>query len=112
MKLYNIYFPKFYNDGKEVPEKVMADILNEIIVKFGKASYQKNVKLPLIQGTWTSKDGKLYSEEVSLLCLVIENKLSHVKWFIEKAEEWREKLDQEEFFIVVQYADVIRAIKK
>ena len=111
MKLYNIYIPKFYNNGEKIPQEKIAKILDEIIEKFGVSSYQENAKLPLVQGVWISKEGKRYSDVVSLVCLILEDTVDHNKWFIEKSRLWRQELEQEEFFIVVQYAELIIATK-
>jgi len=111
MKQYNIYIPKFYNDGKEIPKEKIAKILNEIIEKFGLSSYQEDAKMPLIQGMWTSKEGKRYSDKVSIVCLILEDRMDYQKWFTAKAEIWRQELEQEEFLIVVNYAEVISATK-
>ncbi len=111
MKCYNIYFPKYYNDGKEIPKSKMSPILNTIIQKFGVSTFQENAKRPLVQGVWTSKKGKRYSDKVSVLSLILEDRVDHNKWFTSMAEIWRQDLDQEEFLIVVQYAEVIAATK-
>lgn len=111
MKSYSIYFPKFYNDGKEIPKTKMSPILNAIIEKFGVSTFQENAKRPLVQGIWTSKKGKRYSDKVSVLCLILEDRADYNKWFTSMAEVWRQELNQEEFLIVVQYAEVISATK-
>ena len=111
MKSYNIYFPKFYNDGKPIPKSKMSPILNKIIQKFGVSTFQENATRPLVEGIWTSKEGKIYSDKVSVLCLILEDRIEYNKWFTSMAEIWRQDLEQEEFLIVVQYAEVISATK-
>lgn len=111
MKSYSIYIPKFYNDGKEIPKSKISPILNAIIQKFGVSTFQENAKRPLIEGVWTSKKGKRYSDKVSVINLILEDRNEYNKWFTSMAEIWRQELKQEEFLIVVQYAEVISATK-
>ncbi len=111
MKSYSIYFPKFYNDGKPIPKSKMSPILDKIIAKFGASTFQEHATRPIVQGIWTSKKGKRYSDKVSVLCLIIEDRVEYGKWFTAMAEVWRDELDQEEFLIVVQYAEVIVATR-
>lgn len=111
MKSYNIYFPKFYNDGKPIPKTKMSPILNSIIEKFGVSTFQENATRPLVEGIWTSRKRKRFSDKVSVLCLILEDRIDYQKWFTAKAELWRQELKQEEFLIVVQYAEVIVATK-
>ena len=111
MKSYNIYFLKFYNDGKKIPKSKMSPIFNKIIEKFGASTFQENAKRPTVQGIWTSKKGKRFTDKVSVLCLILEDRIEYHKWFTSMAEVWRQELEQEEFLIVVQYAEVISATK-
>lgn len=107
MKLYNIYIPKHYNDGKKIPKEVIDEIIGEIDKKFKKYTFQEKAKLPLVQGIWTSPKGKRYSDKVYLLYLIIEGTTKDKIWLTKKANKWCKKLDQEEFLIVEQYAEVI-----
>ncbi len=111
MKLYRIFLPKYFNDGKQIPEKKILKIAEEIREKFGAYSLDPYGKLPIIQGVWTSNSTQeKYQEDMYLLDLFVEDTFDIKKWFKAKREIWRQELEQEELFIIVQNAEIITNI--
>jgi len=107
MKLYRIYIPKKYNGGEEIPILEITKILNQVEEKFGGYSIDPFGRLPLI-GIWKDpKNHKRYEDEVQILELFVEDTLNIKKWFSAMKELWRQQLKQEEFFIIVQDAEII-----
>ncbi len=107
MKLYRIYLPKLFNDKKPVPEEILFTILKTIREKFGGYSLDPSGRLPVIQGAWTSSEQKVYVDEMSVIELFVEDTFDTQKWFKTQKEIWRELLQQEELFIIVQDAEII-----
>ena len=107
MKLYRIFLPKWFNNGKLIPSNKILKIAEEIREKFGAYSFDPFGRLPIIQGVWTSEKQKKYQEEMSILDLFVEDTFDIQKWFKAKKEIWRQDLEQEELFIIVQNAEII-----
>ena len=63
--------------------------------------------MPLI-GVWNNpKDKQRYTDEVQILELFVEDTMNIKKWFTSMKELWRQDLEQEEFLIIVQDAEII-----
>lgn len=107
MKLYRIFLPKKFNDGTPIPTKIILKIAEEIREKFGGYSLDPFGRLPVIQGIWTSDQKKQYREDMNLLDLFVEDTFDIQKWFKAKKELWRQELQQEELFIIVQNAEIV-----
>ena|SRR3989344_4399524 len=107
MKLYRIFLPKRFNDGKLIPSKIILKIAEEIRERFGAYSLDPFGRLPIIQGIWTSEKERKYQDEMNILDLLVEDTFDTKKWFKAKREIWRQELKQEELFIIVQDAEII-----
>ncbi len=107
MKLYRIFLPKRFNDGKNIPTNKILKIAEEIREKFGAYSIDPYGRLPIIQGVWTSDKKRKYEDEMNILDLFVEDTFNIQKWFRAKKEIWRQELEQEELFIIVQNAEII-----
>ena len=107
MKLYRLFLPKRFNNGKLIPTNKILKIAEEIREKFGAYSFDPWGRLPIIQGVWTSNKQKRYEEEMNILDLFVEDTFDIQKWFKAKKEIWRQELEQEELFIIVQNAEII-----
>ena len=107
MKLYRIYVPKFFNDTLPIPPALLLKITAPIRDKFGGYSLDPFGRLPIIQGVWENKDGKKFEEEMNVMELFVEDTFDNKRWMKYQKEIWRQELQQEEFFIIVQDAEVI-----
>lgn len=107
MKLYKIFIPKKYNDRTAIPIEKTTRILNEVEEKFGGYNIDPFGRMPLI-GVWNDpKNKQRYIDEVQILELFVEDTMDIKKWFSANKELWRQLLKQEEFFIIVQDAEII-----
>jgi len=107
MKLYRLFLPKRFNNGKLIPTNKILKIAEEIREKFGAYSFDPYGRLPIIQGIWTSTKKRKYEDEMNILDLFVEDTFDIQKWFQAKKEIWRQELEQEELFIIVQNAEII-----
>ncbi len=55
MKLYKIFLPKTYNDGKKIESKKMRKVTNDIMEKFGDKKGSKRTALIEAIQEWTKK---------------------------------------------------------
>lgn len=108
MKLYKIFLPKSYNNGKMIEIRKIREVTKEIQGKFGAYSLDPFARLPIIQGVWTSdKTSKIYSEQMYLVELFVEDTFDNQKWLKSFKEIVRQKLEQEEIFVIVQNAEIL-----
>ncbi len=108
MKFYKIFLPKKYNDGKLIELKKIREIAEEIRERFGAYSLNPFANLPIIQGAWTdNKTKKTYIEPMYSIELFVEDTFDNQKWLKSCKEIWRQKLNQDELFIVAQDAEII-----
>lgn len=107
MKLFRIFLPKKYNDGKPIESKKIREVAEEIRKRFGGYSANPFGILPVMQGIWTSNKGKAYREQVFVIELFVEDTNDNNRWIKAKQEDWRQKFEQEQLFIIVQYAEIL-----
>jgi hypothetical protein len=108
MKLYKIFIPKCYNDGRKIETKKIREVLENIRKRFGSYSLNPLATLPLIQGVWTSDStNKIYREQVFMVELFVQDTFDNQKWLKSFREIIRQELHQEEIFIIVQDAEII-----
>lgn len=108
MKLYRIFIPKCYKDGKRIETKKIRKVLEDIRKRFGAYSLNPLAVLPLIQGVWTSNlTNKIYREQVFMVELFVQDTFDNQRWLKAFKEMARQELEQEEIFIIVQDAEII-----
>ena len=108
MKLYKIFIPKFYNDGKRIETKKTRKIAEDIRRKFGAYSANPYADFPIIEGTWTSDSTKkVYRDKLFLIELFVEDTFKNQEWLKAFKIMVKQELEQEEIFIIVQNADII-----
>lgn len=107
MKLFRIFLPKKYNDGRPVEFKKIREVAEEIRERFGAYSSNPFGILPVMEGIWISDQRRVYREEMFIIELFVQDTFDNNKWIKAKQEEWRQRFEQEELFIIVQYAEVL-----
>lgn len=108
MKLYRLFLPKFYNDGRDIPKNKILKITQQIREKFGSFSVNPFATLPIIQGTWTSPTKKQFEESMFLIEIFLEDTFNNMKWIISFKELIRQDLEQEEIFLICQDAELVK----
>ena len=109
MKLYRIFIPKNYNNGKPIESKKIRKVTEGIQERFGGYSLNPFASLPIIQGVWTSDEtNKIYSEPQYMIELFVEDTFDNQKWLKSFKEMTRQELQQEEIFVIVQDAEILK----
>jgi len=109
MKLYRIFLPKQYNDGREIEAKKIGKLTELIRERFGAYSINPFATLPVIQGVWTSEErSRLYIEPMFMIELFIEDTFDNQKWLKSFKEMARQELEQVELFVIAQNAEILR----
>ncbi len=107
MKLYRLFLPKLYNNGNKIPKKKILEVTQQIREKFGSLSISPFATLPIIQGTWTSSTKKQFEEPMFLIEIFLEDTFDNTKWIKSFKEIIRQKLGQEEIFLISQDAELV-----
>lgn len=98
---YEVLLPVRFNDGSDVPEELLAEAVNEIVVQFGAVSFHKE----LIEGRWRHAE-TLYRDDLALLVVDIQDIPKNRKWMKAYKTRWKERLDQLELWMVSYPIDI------
>lgn len=108
MKLYRIFIPKNYNNGRSIEDKTIRKITNQLRDKFGGYTANPKARLPILEGVWVDeKHNKSYNENVICVELFCQDTYDSCRWLRSFTEETRKTLKQESLFVIVQNAEII-----
>jgi hypothetical protein len=62
LRRFEVLLPTQFNDGRDVPDELIAGAIDEIIAQFGTVSFHKEA----IEGYW-QHGGTLYRDELGLI---------------------------------------------
>jgi len=109
LKLYRIFIPKVYNNGKPIEDKKIRKITDEIRDRFKGYSANPESVFPIWEGAW--EDDKIpYTEPVICIELFTQDTFDNQSWIRSQTELWRQLLKQKSLFVLVQHAEMIRKI--
>jgi hypothetical protein len=92
---YEVLLPLNFNDGREVPDELLAEAVIEIRTHFGAVRYETQ----RIEGQW-QQEGILYQDELSCLVIDLPDTAKNRKWMKQFKARWKERLDQLELWMV------------
>ena len=64
LRRYEVLLPVRFNDGKNVPEELLAEAVNEIVAQFHAVTFYKQA----IEGQWQHED-RVYRDDLALLAI-------------------------------------------
>lgn len=108
MKLYRIFLPKKYNNGKKIPDKKFREIADQLMKKFKTYSFHPHAQLPLIEGEWVGELGKIYKDECFCIEIFVQDTFDNQKWLKSFTEIVRQLLKQTELFVLCQNAEQVK----
>jgi hypothetical protein len=95
LRRFEILLPQRYNDGREIPRKLLGQALGEIVDSFGAASFEPSP----IEGLWRFDD-TIYSDSLSKIVIDVGDSEENREWMREFKARWKEKLEQVELWLV------------
>jgi hypothetical protein len=98
---YEVLLPVRFNDGKDVPEELLGEAINEIVIQFNAVSFYKNA----LEGHWRH-DETLFRDELSLIVVVIPDTAKNRKWMKAFKARWKHRLEQVEILMVSYPIDI------
>jgi hypothetical protein len=92
---YEVLLPVRFNDGKEVPEQLLAEAINEIVDQFNAASFYKDA----VEGRWRHAE-TVYRDDLALIVVDVADTQKNRKWVKAYKARWMERLDQLDLWMV------------
>jgi hypothetical protein len=102
LRRYEILVPLFFNDGRPVPEPLLAQTFFELREKFGAASWETQV----VRGAWEYQ-GTIYEDNLTRFWVDVEDKPQHREFFREFKETLKARFEQLDILITSHPVDVI-----
>ncbi len=101
LRRYEILVPLVFNDGKPVPEELLAQTFAELRDRFGAASWETQV----LRGSW-EHEGTTY-ENFTRFFVDVADDPEHRKFFTEPKDKLKVRFNQLDVWITSHPMDVI-----
>ena len=102
LRRYEILVPLVHNDGRLVPEPLLAQTFAELREKFGAASWETQT----IRGSWEHQ-GTVYEDNLTRFYVDVPDLPVHREFFQEFKETLKSRFEQLEIWITSHPLDVI-----
>lgn len=101
LRRFEVLLPLRFNDGRDIPEEWLGEAFNEIVDRFGAASFETQA----VEGRWRN-EGHLYRDSLSRIIVDVPDTIKNRKWMKKFKERWKERLDQLELWMVSYRIDL------
>lgn len=102
LRRYEILVPLLHNDGRPVPESLLAQTFNELREKFGAVSWETQT----VRGAW-EHHGTVYEDNLTRFYVDVPDLPEHRTFFREFKQQLKKRFDQLEIWITSHTLDVI-----
>ena len=102
LRRYEILVPLLFNDGRPVPEQLLARTFAELPQRFGAASWETQT----VRGTWEFR-GTVYEDNLTRFFVDVADLPEHRVFFQEFKQDLKLRFDQLEIWISSHSLDVI-----
>ena len=102
LRRYEILVPLLFNDGRPVPEALLAQTFRELREKFGSASWETQV----VRGAWEHQ-GTVYEDNLTRFFVDVPDLEQHRAFFRVFKEKLKARFAQLEIWITSHPLDVI-----
>ena len=93
---YEVLLPVRFNDGQDVPEKLLGEAVNEIVHQLNAATFYKETA----EGRWRHEEA-LFRDDLALI-----DTATNRKWMKAFKERWKRRLKQLEIWMVSYKIDI------
>ena len=98
---YEVLLPVRFNDGKDVPEELLGEAVNEIVEQFNAVTFYKETA----EGRWRHDD-TLFRDDLALLVIDVPDTAKNRKWMKAYKDRWKQRLKQSEIWMVSYPIDI------
>lgn len=99
---FEILLPLRFNDGREVPESQIADVLLALETRFGAVSAETQV----IQGRWTSEQRRYRDDLVRVFVDAIDSEETR-RFFAEFKRQLKERFEQLDIWVTTYPIEIL-----
>lgn len=97
---FEVLLPVRFNDGRDVPEELLGEAVNEVVQQFGAASFYKQA----VEGQWR-QDETVHRDDLGLV-VDVPDTAKNRKWMKAYKARWKERLAQLEIWMVSYPIDI------
>jgi hypothetical protein len=90
-----------FNDGKDVPDELLGEAVNEIVDQFNAVSFYKEA----VEGHWRHGE-TLFRDALALLVVDVPDTAKNRKWMKIFKARWKQRLEQLEIWMVSYRIDI------
>ena len=94
LRRYEILLPSRFNDGRPIPETLLADTLLELRARFGAVSCETKA----VQGEWES-EGVMHRDELAKVFVDVADTVENRQFFIQFKERLKARFQQLEIWL-------------
>ena len=98
---YEVLLPVRFNDGKDVPEELLGEAVNEVVEQFNAVAFYKDA----VEGRWRHDD-TLYRDDLALVVVDVLDTAKNRKWMKAFKARWKQRLGQLEIWMVSYRIDI------
>lgn len=98
---FEILLPLQFNDGRDVPEDLLGEAVQELFNEFGAVSVEKQS----IEGRWRH-EGLTYRDNLSRLIIDVPDTLSNRRWMTQFKSRWKKRLRQLQLWVVTYRIEI------
>ena len=102
LRRYEILVPLMFNDGRPVPESLLAQTFSELREKFGAASWETQT----LRGTW-EQQGTIFEDSLTRFFVDVPDQPEHREFFKAFKETLKRRFNQLEIWITSHSLDII-----
>ena len=86
---FEVLLPVRFNDGRDIPEELLGEAVNEIVSPFGAVSFYRQA----IEGHW-QHGSALYRDDLACLVVDVADTVKNRKWMKAFKARWKKRLEQ------------------
>ena len=102
LRRYEILLPSQFNDGRPIPQELVADTLHELERAFGAVSCETQT----IQGLWRH-EGELYRDSLARVFVDAEDTPENRQFFVRLKERLKSRFQQRDIWLTTYPVEVI-----
>jgi hypothetical protein len=102
LRRYEILLPLRFNDGHDVPESLLAEVVLELRRKFHAVSSETQI----IQGLWES-EGVVFRDELVRIFLNVPDTVENRQFFVQLKQRLKERFQQLDIWLTTHPIEVI-----
>jgi hypothetical protein len=98
---YEVLLPVRFNDGRDVPDELLGEAVNEIVDQFNAVTFHRET----VEGHWRH-DETLFRDDLALLVVDVADTMKNRTWMKAYKERWKKRLEQLELWMVSYPIDI------